>query len=106
LDLGGTTLDTYVIEMDSGTTKSPGVFRIMQIQSNTATDTFYTLTYLNEVGLYVDLVAGDNYQFRITARNIVGDSATKATLQAMAATLPTAPGTPYRVSSTETSITI
>ncbi len=106
LDLGGTALQTYIVEMDSGTSQQPGVFRVMQMQVNTATDTFYTLTYLNALSEYVKLVAGDIYQFRITARNIVGDSSVKSMTQGMAATLPTAPGTPYRVRSTETSVTI
>jgi hypothetical protein len=61
VDIGGTTLDSYVIEMDSGTSVTPGVFRIMQIQANTATDTFYTLTYLNSAGAYVNVKAGDIY---------------------------------------------
>ena len=61
---------------------------------------------MNAVSEYVKLVAGDVYQFRITARNIVGDSSVKAITQGMAANLPTAPSTPYRVRSTETSVTI
>lgn len=91
--------------MDSGTSVSPGVFRVMQIQANTASDTFYTLTYLNSAGLYVNVKAGDIYQFRITARNIIGDS-TKATISVMAATVPTAPSTPTPLSSSQTSVTI
>jgi hypothetical protein len=31
LDLGGTTLDSYIVQMDSGTSGTPNVFRIMQI---------------------------------------------------------------------------
>jgi len=61
LDLGGTTLESYIVEMDSGTSVQPGVFRIMQIQTNTAMDTFYTYTYLNALGTYVNLKAGDIY---------------------------------------------
>jgi phenylacetate-coenzyme A ligase PaaK-like adenylate-forming protein len=34
LDLGGTNLDSYIVEMDSGTSGKPGVFRIMTIQGN------------------------------------------------------------------------
>jgi len=29
IDLGGTTLDAYVVEMDSGSSGMPGIFRIM-----------------------------------------------------------------------------
>jgi len=31
LDLGGTALQTYIVEMDSGTSQQPGVFRVMQM---------------------------------------------------------------------------
>jgi titin len=104
--LGGTTLDTYIVEMDSGSSVSPDQYRIMQIQANTVTDTFYTLTYLNSLGTYVNLQAGDIYKFRITARNIVGDSVNSATVAVMAATLPGAPGQPTRKESSETSVAI
>ena len=69
-------------------------------------DTFYTYTYLNALGTYVNLKAGDIYQFRIKARNIVGDSASYATVSVMAATLASAPGAPTRKFSSETSIGI
>jgi hypothetical protein len=29
IDLGGTTLDAYIVEMDSGSSEKSGVFRIM-----------------------------------------------------------------------------
>jgi hypothetical protein len=40
------------------------------------------------------LIAGDIYQFRITARNVVGDSKTSNVLAVMAANLPGKPGLP------------
>jgi hypothetical protein len=40
------------------------------------------------------LVAGDIYKFRITARNVVGDSKTSNVFSVMAANLPGNPGLP------------
>jgi hypothetical protein len=51
-------------------------------------------------------MAGDIYKFRVTARNVVGDSHASSSFSAMAASLPSAPGTPTKVTSSETSITI
>lgn len=44
--------------------------------------------------------------FRVTARNVVGDSATSDQFSAMTATLPGTTGTPYWSDSTETQITL
>jgi hypothetical protein len=49
---------------------------------------------------------GDLYQFRITARNIIGDSTPSESLELMAATLPGKPISISRKISDETSITI
>lgn len=64
------------------------------------------MTYLNDQNVAKSLVAGDIYKFRVTARNVVGDSHTSSSFSAMAASLPSAPGTPYRVTSSETTISI
>jgi hypothetical protein len=78
----------------------------MQVQLNTPTDTYYTQNYMDTTGIMHNLIAGDFYQFRITARNIIGDSPVSEILQVMAATLPGKPGTPSRLTSTEVSITL
>ena len=52
------------------------------------------------------MVTGDIYGFRVTAINIVGKSAPSNIVSVMAATIPTVPGTPFRLTSNETSITI
>lgn len=96
LDLGGTALDSYIIEMDQGTTNGVNSFTIVQIQTNEASDTYYTSTYLNNQAVAKSLVAGDIYKFRVTARNVVGDSPVSNTFSAMAASLSSAPGTPTR----------
>jgi hypothetical protein len=106
LDNGGTNLDSYVIEMNEGTSGDTNVYRVVQIQPNAATDSFYTQTYLDNLGVYTNLVTGDIYTFKISSRNIVGDSTSKASISLMAATVPTAPSTPTRKLSSETSITI
>ena len=54
----------------------------------------------------LSLVTGDIYSFRIIARNVVGDSIASTVLTAMAATLPSTPGTPTCLKSSESSITI
>lgn len=46
----------------------------MSIQLNQATDSFSTASFLDADGNTQNLVTGDIYQFRVTARNIVGDS--------------------------------
>jgi hypothetical protein len=61
LDLGGTTLDSYVIEMDQGTTNGADSYTIVQIQENEASDSYYTSTYLNELNVAKSLVPGDIY---------------------------------------------
>lgn len=71
-----------------------------------ASDVFYTSIYLNDQAVAKSLVAGDIYKFRVTARNVVGDSAVSNTFSTMAASLPSAPGTPTRSGSDEASITI
>jgi hypothetical protein len=48
LDLGGTALDSYIIEMDQGTSNGVDRFTIVQIQVNTEADIFYTSSYLND----------------------------------------------------------
>ena len=106
LDLGGTSLESYIIEMNGGSSGNANDWRIVQIQADAAVDKFYTETYLNNLDIYTNLVTGDIYGFRVTAKNIVGSSVTKATLQAMAATVPLSPSTPTRKFSSETSITI
>lgn len=79
---------------------------VMQTQANTPTDIFYTQTYLDSTGNTHNLVPGDFYRFRITARNVIGDSSVSSELEVMAATLPGKPSTPIRLTSTETSISI
>lgn len=92
--------------MDSGTSGSAGVFRIMQIQSNTASNSFFTYTFLDTTGTAIALKTGDTYQFRVAAINVVGSSEVSNVFSAMAATLPSAPGTPIRLTSSETTIAI
>ena len=48
LDLGGTTLDSYIVEMDQGTSNGADRFTIVQLQANKEADTYYTSTYLSE----------------------------------------------------------
>jgi hypothetical protein len=43
---------------------------------------------LDATGISKTLIIGDTYQFRVTARNVVGDSAKSSILSAMAATVP------------------
>lgn len=74
LNQGGTTLQNYLVEMDSGRLRQPGVFKTMSIQLNQATDSFSTASFLDADGNTQNLATGDIYQFRVTARNIVGDS--------------------------------
>lgn len=81
---------------------SPG----RRLNTNENFDTFHTQTYLDDQGVAQNLVPGDVYKFRVTARNVVGDSHASSSFSAMAASLPEAPGTPTRVTSDETSITI
>jgi hypothetical protein len=97
LDLGGTTLDEYIIEMDNGSTAGNTEFTELATISNQETDQ-YTTT--------VTLVVGDIYNFRITAVNIVGPSEPSSSFSAMAAVKPDSPGTPTRKTASETSITI
>ena len=78
----------------------------MSMQSNLASDSFSTASFLDSNGNTQPLATGDIYQFRVTARNIVGDSLPSSAFSAMAATLSGAPGTPTRQTSTLTSITI
>ena len=93
--------------MDSGTSGSPQVFRTMQIQSNTASNSFFTYTFLDtNTGAAVPIKMGDIYPFRVTAINVVGEGQASGVFSAMAATLPTAPGTPTRLTSSETMIAI
>ena len=92
--------------MDSGSSVSPGVFRIMTIQSNTASNAFFTSTYLDDNSQAAALKTGDTYQFRVAAINVVGDSQYSEVFSAIAATLPSAPGTPTRLGSGETTIAI
>jgi hypothetical protein len=66
----------------------------MQIQSNTASNSFFTYTFLDSTGTAVPIKAGDIYSFRVTAINVVGEGQASGVFSAMAATLPTAPGTP------------
>lgn len=61
---------------------------------------------MNNLNVSMYLVAGDIYQFRVTARNVVGDSVASSVFSAMAASLPGVPGTPTRKASSENSITI
>lgn len=70
---GGTPLTGYRIEMDSGTSLSPNVFRTMQIQASTASNSFFTYTYLDSNGVAKQLKTGDVYKFRVTAINVVGE---------------------------------
>lgn len=106
IDLGGTALDAYIIEMDSGSSQNRGVFTVMNVQANTPSDVYYTQTYLDSTGNVHNLIAGDFYLFRVTARNIIGDSLASNELEVMAATLPGKPGIPSRLTSTEVSITL
>jgi hypothetical protein len=96
VDLGGTTLQSYVVQMDQGSSVGPGVFRVVNIQPNVESDTYYTATYLNSGGVATNLLPGDIYQFKITARNIVGDSVVSNVLYVMAASLPGITGPPTR----------
>jgi hypothetical protein len=49
---------------------------------------------------------GDVYSFRVMAINVVGEGQVSGIFSAMAATLPSAPGTPTRLTSSETMIAI
>ena len=97
IDIGGTTLDTYVIEMDNGSTAGNTAFSELATIANGAVDSYTTTAAL---------VTGDIYNFRVIARNIVGDSAPSQSFSAMAAVKSDAPGLPTRKSATETSITV
>ena len=47
--------------MDSGSSEQPGTFKVMQLQANTPTDSFYTETFLNAEGVAQNLKQGDLY---------------------------------------------
>lgn len=61
---------------------------------------------MDAAGQAVALKTGDTYQFKVAAINVVGDSSYSSVFSAMAATLPSAPGTPTRLTSSETLIAI
>lgn len=74
----------------------------MQVQSNSASNQFFTYTYLDPSGNAQPLKTGDIYQFRVAAINVVGVGTYSGVFSAMAASLPGAPGTPSIQTSTET----
>jgi len=61
---------------------------------------------LNVTGTAIAIKTGDIYKFRVTAINVVGNSIVSDVFSVMAATYPTAPGTPTQLTSTETTIAI
>lgn len=67
IELGGTTLDTFLVQMDGGSSGSTSFTTIATV-TNSGTDTYTTIPAT------LPLVTGDVYTFKVIAQNVVGDS--------------------------------
>jgi hypothetical protein len=93
LENGGTPITNYLVQMDGGSAARM-VFTTIATLSDQAADLYVTSP------LTTSLTTGEIYNFRVIATNVVGNSTPSATLSAMAAIKPSAPGAPTKISAT------
>jgi hypothetical protein len=93
LENGGTPITNYLVQMDGGSA-ARNVFTTIATLSDQAADLYVTSP------LTTSLTTGEIYNFRVIATNVVGNSTPSATLSAMAAIKPSAPGAPTKISAT------
>ena len=89
---GGSPITFYQIYWDEGSGLSAGTFVELAV---TADDD-------NEFTLDHSLTAGDPFQFSVKAVNVVGLGAASDTVTFIAASLPSTPDAPYKVSASTT----
>lgn len=91
---GGTPLLYYKIYWDSGS--GSGVY----------SEYAFTNTPINQFVVNNQLTSGTFYSFKVSAVNVVGDSAQSVAVTYIAASVPSIPGKPYSTSTSKTSIGI
>jgi hypothetical protein len=92
-DNGGSAISNYHVYEAPGTTPAAQDFAFVS-------DTGYTLTYTKSIGL----VAGQTYNFKVLAVNLVGQGPLSPAVARLAATVPNPPTNLVMVSQSTTSI--